>query len=146
MRDWEAIQADYVTGAYTARELAVKYEIPDHSTILKRAKREAWTVLDEPTVRQAISSAVAIKEIIPHVPQFPKAIEELADIAITQKRVANKLFSKIEQLVDEVADMREVKDLATAFAQTSSPFKDDRTQIAIQNNNDVSTITRKVVD
>ncbi|MCI4436144.1 MAG: hypothetical protein JHC33_04960, partial [Ignisphaera sp.] len=145
------IQADYTTGAYSLRELGDKHSV-EHSTINKRAKKEGWVEVDKDSMKKAVQATIALKTIESNieqfhsVPQFHKAVENLADITITQKRVASKLFNKIEQMVDEVSDFREVKDLATAFAQTSSPFKDDRTQIAVVNNNEVSSITRKIID
>jgi hypothetical protein len=140
MRDWEKIRADFATGAYSLRELSARHKV-EHSTINKRAKREEWEVIERAEVMKMIEGVVKIKEKAPHLPQFHKSVEDLADLELLKKKVAQKLYEKTESMIDEVISPAELKDLAIAFEKTSSPFKNDAPAVAIQNNSGLPALT-----
>jgi len=53
--DWEAIERDYMTGAYSLRELATKHAA-NHATIGRRVEKEGWTKDLTTAIRQATNA------------------------------------------------------------------------------------------
>ena len=92
---WERLKADYVTGAYSVRDLAKKYNI-SHAAINKKIKKENWIVLDEKELAEVANE----KEVITKV---SKSFHE--KVSKVSKKVSVKP-EKLEDAIEEYVDKR----------------------------------------
>ncbi len=100
--DWKRIKAEYIAGGTSYRKLAEKYGV-SFNTLKTRAKDEQWFKLRQQKEHRTTT----------------KIVESLSDKdaekAIDIIDVANKLLSKISELVDEVPlDTQSIKHLTSA--------------------------------
>ena len=103
MADWQAIKTEYITTDTSYRKLAQKYGM-DSAVIGKRAKKEEWVKLRQQHIDKTTTKTInAI------------ASQQVSRAARLQS-VADKLLSKVEQLVDEgealLKDTSTMRDIA----------------------------------
>lgn len=123
--NWQAIKADYATGAYTLRKLGEKHGV-SAQRIHYVAKADNWGKLGARDTEQLTQTAQRLKNNLTGVDnlEIARAFLDLADIRNAQKAVAGKLFDKINKTVDTIDSTQEINELASAFAKTSAPFKE----------------------
>jgi hypothetical protein len=98
--DWEAIERDYRTGAFSDHELAVKHgNVVTRQAISKRAKEKGWTKDLTAAVRQATRAKVIEKEVAERVQQ---------QVAETVAGNVAESFRKTADVVEAVAEVRAV--------------------------------------
>ena len=101
--DFKRIKAEYIAGAKSLRELAVKYDASE-STLRKVAAKEQWKELRNKTrtkIDEKISDSISDKE---------------ADKTVTIIEVADKLLAKITEFVDDIPlSTRSMKELTSAL-------------------------------
>ncbi len=91
--NWSKIKADYLSGKYTYRQLAEKYEI-SFSTLSKKAKKNKWVSLKrkkEEKVAKNVQQKLEEKE----TKEIIKDIDRICDVA---RRLINKAEKAIEEL------------------------------------------------
>ena len=94
-RDWEAIERDYRTGAFTDRELGAKHGL-SHTAIQKRAKEHGW----QKDLKGAVKRATEAKLLNAEVARV--AGDEVA------KRVATQVAKALPATTEVVTAMAEV--------------------------------------
>jgi hypothetical protein len=94
-RDWEAIERDYRTGAFTDRELGAKHGL-SHTAIQKRAKDHGW----QKDLKGAVKRATEAKLLNAEVARV--AGDEVA------KRVASQVAKALPATTEVVTAMAEV--------------------------------------
>lgn len=101
--DFKRIKAEYIAGAKSLRELAIKYKASE-STLRKVAAKEQWKELRNKTrtkMDEKISDSISDKE---------------ADKTVTIIEVADKLLAKITEFVDDIPlSTRSMKELTSAL-------------------------------
>ena len=101
--DWKRIKAEYIAGGTSYRKLAEKYGV-SFNTLKTRAKEEQWYNL-----RQQKDHKTTIKIV-------EKLSDEDADKAVDIIGVADKLLSKISELMDAISlDTQSMKHLTSAL-------------------------------
>ena len=98
---WERLKADYVTGAYSVRDLAKKYNI-SHAAINKKRKKENWIILDEKEFEEVANKKEIIKKV-------SKSFRE--KVSKVSKKVSVKP-EKLENAVEEYVDKRAMVETA----------------------------------
>lgn len=91
--DWTKIRSDYLSGNFSYRELAQKYNIP-FSTIAKKGKKNDWVSLKEKR-RNRIDTKVAQKIEDEEVNNILNDIERVCN-------VAKSLIAKAEKATEEL--------------------------------------------
>ena len=101
--DFKRIKAEYIAGAKSLRELAVKYKASE-STLRKVAAKEQWKELRNKTrtkMDEKISDSISEKE---------------AGKTVNIIEVADKLLAKITEFVDDIPlSTRSMKELTSAL-------------------------------
>lgn len=91
--EWTKIRSDYLSGNFSYRELAQKYNIP-FSTIAKKGKKNGWVSLKEKR-RNRIDTKVAQKIEEEEVENILNDIERVCN-------VAKSLIAKAEKATEEL--------------------------------------------
>ena len=103
MADWQAIKTEYITTDTSYRKLAQKYGV-NATNIAKRASKEKW--VDERNKNANKTLAKTLNAIA----------SNQANRAARLQTVADKLLTKVEQLVDEgeelLTDTSTMRDIA----------------------------------
>lgn len=100
--DWKKLKAEYIAGGTSYRKLAEKYGVP-FGTLRKVAAKEQWTQLRAQTRAKADTK---IAEVISDK-QADKA-EKIID-------VADRLLSKITEVLDCVTTTQDIRHLTSAL-------------------------------
>ena len=101
--DWKRIKAEYIAGGTSYRKLAEKYKV-SQSTLRKVAAKEQWTELRNKARTKTDSKIIATVS------------EKEADKAVNIIDVADKLLSKISELVDAIPlDTQSMKQITSAL-------------------------------
>ncbi len=96
--DWEAIERDYRTGAFSDAELAAKHgDIVTRQAISKRAKEKSWTKDLTAVVRQATRAKVIADEVAERV---------AAQVAEVAGNVAESSQRSTADVVEAIAEIR----------------------------------------
>ncbi len=137
MRDWEAIRADYATGAYSFQDLGTKYGI-SRIAIYKRAKKEEWQRLDKDESQKLVKASKEIARLTEvnklTITSLTKAIIDIASLENDRNEVAQKLYARNIEMLDTIETPKDLADCAKAFKDTTTPFMKLDTTVAIQNN------------
>ena len=100
--DWKKIKAEYIAGGTSYRKLAEKYEVK-LSALRSVAEREKWVELKAQVQHKTdtkIVDTVSDKE---------------ADKATEIICVADKLLSKISEVIDKVQNTKDIKNISSAL-------------------------------
>ena len=101
--DWKRIKAEYIAGGTSYRKLAEKYDVP-FGTLRRVAEREGWT-----QKRTQVAQKVDTK-------MLEAVSDQEADKATNIIDVANKLLSKLSELMDNIPlDTQSMKHLTSAL-------------------------------
>lgn len=121
-RDWDAVERDYRTGAFTLRELGEKYGL-SHAGIGQKARSEGWQQDLSIAIRQA-TNAKLTAELVSN--EVSKSLQEVSTVVaaaaeanvgvILGHRVGLKrittikelLLDQIEQAAENMADLSDV--------------------------------------
>ena len=89
--DWNALQAEYISGGISLRKLAEKYDM-SKGHLMNRATKEQWAAKR----KQASNKALAKAE--------QKAVNIAADNATIALRIKQKLLKRIEKEIDALPE------------------------------------------
>lgn len=135
--DWDAVERDYRTGAFTLRELADKYGC-SHQAVGKQVKAKGWTQDLSKAVRQATNAKLIEAEVAKQVAESGQAVANsvLAAAEVNTQVVlrhrtrleqlnkdADAAREKLAALCDTVADVREAATLVSAIESLSRTTK-----------------------
>ncbi len=111
--DWEAVERDYRTGAFTLREMADKYTI-SHQAISKQAKNKGWPQDLSIAIRQATKAKLVeelvAKEVAKNESEVAKGVAKgchavvntVLAVAELNKQVIMSHRSRLTELADAV--------------------------------------------
>ncbi len=142
---WESLKADYVTGVYSVRELAKKYDV-SHSAINKKIRNEGWKSVEQDELRELVEQKKVSKSFQNKVSNvskehkvnkdaFEKKIDEIADITTMLESNTKKLLSKQTAMMDEMADSNELLTHSRVIKNLADAFKTADAKVEINNAN-----------
>jgi transposase len=100
--DWNKIKAEYIAGGTSYRKLAEKYNV-SFTTLTRTAQREDWVGL-----RQQSENRVTTKIL-------DVVSDKKADKALKIVEVADKLLTKIGEVIDIVSTTQDIRHLTSAL-------------------------------
>ena len=102
MADWQAIKTEYITTDTSYRKLAQKYDI-HYKVISDRGKKEGWVELRSQHRAKTLTDTL------------DKISEKESERAARIHSVADMLLTEIENMVENVATVKELRALTAAL-------------------------------
>lgn len=123
--DWEAVERDYRTGAFTLRELEAKHGA-DNGLISRKAKKEGWTQDLGLAIKHATNAKLAEQLVSKEVSKSQQKVSTTIQVAaevntnvilshradlLEMKQVKKLLLDQIRQATVHIVDLAEVVEM-----------------------------------
>ena len=142
--EWIQLKADYVTGLYSVRELAKKYDI-SHSAINKKIRNENWESVEQEELKELVEQKKVSKSFQNKVSTvskkhkinkntLEKKIDEIADITILLENNTKELLAKQRDMINAMGDEDDLLTHSRVIKNLADAFKSD-TKVQINNTN-----------
>lgn len=146
---WNQLKADWCTGHYSNRALGERFGV-SNVAITKRANSEGWQKLDKSIVDNFVETKAqtlrAIKKVSAVSKVDPANLAESLDRVASDKarfqEVGLNIMNKIDSMLNKVAEVSEVKELALAHKAIYEPRFKTTPDTAVQINNSAPSFSQ----